>query len=210
MNILGFDTGLNKTYLALAINDDIYTEIIESTEEKYHSAYLIQEIVNILEKHNFKPQDIDLIATNIGPGSFTGIRVGLTVARVFAQSTDINTVGINSLELIANRYGLPSIAILDARKNKAYVGNDENVKLIDLDNLKEHLQNFEGIIVADTKMTEFLASQNINSINFEAESKDYAQTLIELAKNKYNNNEYTKWQGLKPLYIQPPPIHQKV
>ena len=209
MNILGFDTGLNKTYLALETQGIIYSEIIESTDEKYHSAFLIKKIVEMLEKHTLTPQDIDLITTNIGPGSFTGIRVGLTVARAFAQGTNAKTIGINSLELIAQTYELPAITILDARKNKAYVGNDKKTDLIELEELPSILNNFDGKIVADTRMQEFLAKNQINAINFEAETKDYGQILIKIAKEKLEKGLDTKWQGLKPLYIQPPPIHQK-
>lgn len=209
MNILAFDTGLNKTYLSLMTENNIFSETIESTEDKYHSAFLIQKIVEILSNHNLTPQDVDIFATNVGPGSFTGIRVGLTVARGLAQGTNADTVAINSLELIARAYGLPSIAVLDARKNKAYVGNNENVELIDLDNLPEILKNFEGQIIADTKMQEFLYDNGIIACCFEKEERNYGKMLIELALEKYHNQKATKWQGLKPLYIQPPPIHVK-
>ena len=209
MNILAFDTSLNKTYLALSINEKITTQTLESTEDKYHSAFLVAKIVEILKNENLSPKDIDLIAVNIGPGSFTGIRVALTVARVFSQSINANTVGINSLELISTAYGLPAITVLDARKNKAYLGNNEKVELVDLENLSSILENYKGSIVADIKMQEYLKELNIDSINFETESLDYGKVLIEIAKNKFKNNQYTKWQGLKPLYIQPPPIHQK-
>ena len=209
MNILAFDTGLNKTYLALMICGDIFAETIESTDDKYHSAFLIQKIVDILGSHNLRPQDIDLFATNVGPGSFTGIRVGLTVARGLAQAAAKNAVGINSLELISTAYGLPAIAVLDARKSKAYVGNNEKVELVDLENLPMLLKNFDGQIIADTKMHEYLYENGIIACNFEKEERNYAQTLIDLAIEKYKSGKAVNWQNLKPLYIQPPPIHVK-
>lgn len=210
MNILAFDTGLNKTYLALSIDGEIFSQTIISDEEKYHSAYLIKKIVELLENHNLTTKDLDVIATNIGPGSFTGIRVGLTVARVLAQGIDADCVGINSLELISTQYGLPAITILDARKNKAYVGFNEKVELVDLDGLENILNEFEGKIIADTKMQKYLSDLNISSVNFEEEDLDYGKTLIGIALERYKNGQITKWQGLKPLYIQPPPIHEKV
>lgn len=209
MNILGFDTCLNKTYLALKTNWKIYSEIIESTEDKYHSAFLVKRIVEILKRHNLKPNDINLIATNIGPGSFTGIRVGLTVARAFAQGTNAKTVGIDSLELISETYGKPALSILDARKNKAYIGNSKFVELIDLENITDFLADFKGKIITDSRMQEFLKEVDIESINFEQENKDYGAMLIKLAEDKFSNNLQTNWQELKPLYIQPPPIHEK-
>jgi len=209
MNILGFDTGLNKTYLSLCVDDEIFSKTIESHDDKYHSAFLLQEIVNILKEHELKPQDIEVITTNIGPGSFTGIRVGLTVARTFAQGINAKTIGINSLELISKTYELPAITVLDARKNKAYVGNEGKVELIDLDVLVEFLNKFDGKIIADTKMCEFLSENNITAINFENEEKDYGMSLINITKEKLQLGEEKTWQNLKPLYIQPPPIHQK-
>ena len=209
MNILAFDTGLNKTYLALQAGNEFFSETIESTEDMYHSAFLVQKIVDILSSNKLRPQDIDLFATNIGPGSFTGIRVGLTIARGLAQGTGADTVGISSLELISAAYGLPSIAVLDARKNKAYVGNNEKVELLDLEKLPLILKKFDGQIIADTKMHEYLYENGIIACNFEREERNYCKMLIQLAQEKYNMGKATKWQSLKPLYIQPPPIHVK-
>ncbi|MCR4880338.1 MAG: tRNA (adenosine(37)-N6)-threonylcarbamoyltransferase complex dimerization subunit type 1 TsaB [bacterium] len=209
MNILAFDTGLNKTYIALKCGNEFFSETVESTDDKYHSAFLIQKIVGILSEHSLRAQDIDLFATNVGPGSFTGIRVGLTVARGLAQGTQKKAVGINSLELISAAYGLPAIAILDARKNKAYVGNNEKVELVDLENLPTRLRNFDGQIIADTKMHEFLYENGVIACNFEKEGRNYGRVLIELALKKYDMGNAVQWQELKPLYIQPPPIHVK-
>ena len=87
MNILAFDTCLDKTYITLRDeNKVIRSEIITSDGENYHSAYLISTIVKILKESNLTPQDIDMIATDIGPGSFTGIRACTTVARVWLNS----------------------------------------------------------------------------------------------------------------------------
>jgi len=209
MNILSFDTSLNKTYLSISINDNIYSKTIESTDDKYHSAFLIKKIVEMLNTHNLTPQDINVIVTNIGPGSFTGIRVGLTVARTLAQAINADCIGINSLELISETYNLPAITVLDARKNKAYIGNNEKVDLIDLDNLPEILKNSNSKIIADTKMQAYLKESNIESTNFEIENKDYGKSLIYIAMKKLKESKACKWQNLKPLYIQPPPIHQK-
>ena len=209
MNILAFDTGLNKTYVALMTGEQVFSETIESTEDKYHSAFLIKKIVDMLSAHSLLAQDIELFATNVGPGSFTGIRVGLTVARCLAQGTGADVVGINSLELLSAVYGLPAITVLDARKNKAYVGNNESVDLVELEQLPDFLKNFNGKIIADTKMQEFLSENGIDAFNFEGENIDCGDFLIKLAIDKYKSNKAVKWQGLKPLYIQPPPIHVK-
>ena len=102
MKILAFDTCLDKMYVALGENGELLaSKIVKTTESNYHSAFLISTIKDILNENHLTPQDIDVIATNIGPGSFTGIRACTTVARVFAQGMDIKTVGISSLEILS-------------------------------------------------------------------------------------------------------------
>ena len=102
MNILTFDTSLDKTYVSLSFDGEmLVSEVIENHNEKYHSAFLIPTIVSILKKYNITMKDIDVIGTNIGPGSFTGIRACVTVARVFAQQLNIPLVGISSLEILS-------------------------------------------------------------------------------------------------------------
>ena len=56
MNILGFDTSLNKTYLALESEENIISETIESTKDKYHSAFLVKKIVEMLKNSNLKTE----------------------------------------------------------------------------------------------------------------------------------------------------------
>src|SRR5574344_1229673 len=102
VRILGFDTCLDKMFVALSEDGVIKSsKIVENTDTHYHSAYLISTIRNVLIESDLTPKDIDIIATNAGPGSFTGIRACNTVARVFAQAKSIKAVGISSLEILS-------------------------------------------------------------------------------------------------------------
>ena len=122
MIILAFDTCLDKMYAVLKRDDDILSsKIIENNNGKYHSAFLISTLQEIMSANNIKPQDIDLIATNIGPGSFTGIRACVTVARVMAQQLNCKTAGVSSLEILAETAVKNPLVALDARKNCAYL-----------------------------------------------------------------------------------------
>ena len=95
MNILAFDTCLDKTYITLRDeNRIIESKIIASDSENYHSAYLISTIKKLLKSAGLKPGDLDMIATDIGPGSFTGIRACTTVARVLAQQLNTSLAAL--------------------------------------------------------------------------------------------------------------------
>ena len=99
MNMLAFDTCLDKTYVTLYNGNDFQNKIILSEGKNYHSAYLISTIVEMLKSNNLTPNDLDCIATDIGPGSFTGIRACTTVARMLGQQLNIKVVGVSSLEI---------------------------------------------------------------------------------------------------------------
>lgn len=216
MNFLTFDTSLNKTYITLYKDKTLLdTRVIESNEEKYHSAYLIPEIVDILKENSITMQDIEAIGTNIGPGSFTGIRVCTTIARVMAQQLEVKLVGISSLQILSsiNKTDKNSLILMDARKNKAYCGifsnNGEIIKppqSIELNEITALAQE-DYFIICDKSMHEFLKTQNISSLNYEEGSFQLGEALAHFVyKNISDSKEDFHWAKLKPLYIQPPSI----
>ena len=155
LKILAFDTCLDKTYITLSEDDKIiHSETILSDGKNYHSAYLISTIVKILKDAGLTPDDIELITTDIGPGSFTGIRACTTVARVLAQQLNIKAAGVSSLEILSKILGGNDLVALDARKNKAYVYDGKILGAIELeevdeveDDVEEELEEVVGFTV---------------------------------------------------------------
>ena len=83
---LCFDTCLDKMYITLSKDETLLdSRIVENHDLKYHSAFLISTIEQILNQNGIKPENLFLIGINDGPGSFTGIRACTTTARVMAQ-----------------------------------------------------------------------------------------------------------------------------
>ncbi|MBO8430422.1 tRNA (adenosine(37)-N6)-threonylcarbamoyltransferase complex dimerization subunit type 1 TsaB [Spirochaetes bacterium] len=199
--ILAFDTCLDKMYVVLKEGKNILSsEIVENQGEKYHSAFLVSTIQSVLSKNNKKPQDINLIATNIGPGSFTGIRACTTVARVMAQQLQCKAVGISSLEILAHASkAVNPLVALDARKEKAYLYVDGEIKgAIPLEEVKELTESGKYTIITDNKLQPILGG-----ISYQQESMPLGEILAELAEKKDCEGD---WRRLKPLYIQPPPM----
>lgn len=217
MKILTFDTSLDKMYIALSEDKEVqFSTIVENSKEKYHSAYLIPTIAALLKEKSLTMQNIGAIGVNIGPGSFTGIRAGLTVARVMGQALDIPVVGVSSLEIIStiNNTSKDTLCVLDARKEMAYTAiyNSNTEVMLEpqallLDEVFEKAQN-DYCIVADSKMEKLLAQKNIASVNFQSTNHDFGKSLAKLTfehLQKAKESEYN-WYNCKPLYIQPPPI----
>lgn len=197
---LAFDTSLDKMYIALFSGEDVLeSQTVTNHDEKYHSAFLISTIKEVLKNNNLKPQDINLIATNIGPGSFTGIRACTTVARIMAQQLNCKAIGISSLEILSKLAKENSAVALDARKNKAYLYIDNEIKgAIDLDEVKE-LCNGKNVIT-DDKLLPLLGG-----ISYQQTGAPLGEILAKLAIERAKTSD-CDWRKLKPLYIQPPPM----
>jgi len=204
MKILAFDTCLDKTYVTLCNNDKILrSEIILSNSENYHSAYLLSTIVKVLKEENLTPKDIDMIATDIGPGSFTGIRACVTVARILAQQLNIKAVGISSLEILSKILGSNDIVALDARKNKAYLYDGKILGAIELEQVDKFIKNKK--VITDDSLLERIKLNSKEAISYQKDNYPLGDILAKLSLTK----EETDWRKLKPLYIQPPPVFGK-
>lgn len=204
MKILVFDTCLDKMYVTIAEDKKILSsKIVTNKDNKYHSAFLISTIKDSLKEQNLTPQDLDAIGTNIGPGSFTGIRACTTVARIMAQQLNIPAAGISSLEILAklNNTQLPTIVALDARKNCAYLHIDNKIQgAVELEKVEELLQNNNYHLITDDKLQE-----KLGGISYQQGNYQLGEILADLVYEKLQK-EACKWQELKPLYIQPPPM----
>lgn len=201
MNILAFDTCLDKTYITLSNNDKVVkSEVILSDGENYHSAYLISTIVKILKEAGLTPKDLDMVATDIGPGSFTGIRACVTVARVLAQQLDIKAVGVSSLEILSKILGGDDLVALDARKNKAYVYDGKILGAIELEEADKIVKGRK--LITDNSLLERFSQHTDKAVSYQQENYPIGEILAKLALSK----QETDWKKLKPLYIQPPPV----
>ena len=204
MNILAFDTCLDKTYITLCKDDKIIqSETILSDGKNYHSAYLISTIVKVLKDSGLTPEDIDLITTDIGPGSFTGIRACTTVARVLAQQLNIKASGVPSIEMLSKILGGDDLVALDARKNKAYVYDGKILGAVELEEVDEIVKGRR--VITDDSLKERLSASASEAISYQEGDYPIGEILAKLGAKK----EETDWRRLKPLYIQPPPVTLK-
>ncbi len=200
MITLAFDTCLDKMYTVLRKDGQILSSrITENHDNKYHSAFLISTLKEIIKENNLEPKNIDLIAVNIGPGSFTGIRACVTVARVMAQQLNCKAVGISSLEILAQCAQKNPLIALDARKESAYLYIDGEIKgAIKLEEIKNLIKSGDYDIITDDKLQPLLGGKSYQQENF-----PLGEILAELVEKKESDGD---WRKLKPLYIQPPPM----
>jgi len=124
MKYLTIDTTTRVTALALAADGRLVGEGFLHSE-RTHSERLLPLLDQLLQAADWRLADLDLIAVVRGPGSFTGIRIGIATAQGLAQVLSLPLLGIVSLDALAwaacGREGL-IVPLLDARKNEWYTG----------------------------------------------------------------------------------------
>lgn len=123
MKILSIDTSSDICSVAILENDVLIKEL-HIDDIKTHSEKLMPLISNIFDKCNLTLDNIDLIACSKGPGSFTGIRIGISTVKAFADSKNIQAIGVSSLDGLAyniENSGL-TCCLIDAKNNNVYFG----------------------------------------------------------------------------------------
>ena len=113
----------SNTKLAVGIaKDDILLDKIYYDAWQRQSEFMIQEINNILSRNKILPSQINEIIVTDGPGSYTGVRISLTIAKVVGVlNENVKIYLLSSLEILKDKNNL-SICLMNARSNRSYVG----------------------------------------------------------------------------------------
>lgn len=123
MLILGIDTSTNVGTVAIYSDTKGTLGEISVNINKTHSENIMVMIDELFKLTNTTINDVDKIAVSIGPGSFTGIRIGVAVAKGLASATNCKIVGVNELDVIAGNSTSNECeicSIIDARKERGY------------------------------------------------------------------------------------------
>ena len=128
MKILSIDTSSKICGIAVLEDKKLIKEILLDNGLT-HSETLMPIIKNTLEDINLSLNDMDLIVCDKGPGSFTGIRIGVATTKAFSDSLNIKAIGISSLESLAYNVKSEGVicSLIDAKNDNVYVGVFENI-----------------------------------------------------------------------------------
>ena len=150
MTYLFLDTSSNTLILSLIKEDKIIDKIImESLKE--HSIYAVEKLDEILKNNNLTPNDVDKIFVVNGPGSFTGVRIGVTIAKTYAYCLKKDIVPISSLKMKILEYKNYDnyVSVMKDKRDLVYCGiYDKKYKtiseeLITTEQLQNRLENLD-------------------------------------------------------------------
>lgn len=218
MKILAIDTSSKICSVCIFEDQNLILEKY-SADEKTHSQKLMPLIDELFKESSLSLDNIDLLACCLGPGSFTGIRIGLATIKAFADTKNIPIVGVTSLESLAYNVTNPGLiaSLIDAKNDNVYYSlfsyNGENYSQIG-DYKADSIQNIlEDLFIYDDKILFVGDGSEIHHDRIEeliknpvfATSNQNTQTSISIAKsayNKFKNGLYGDSNQIQPIYLK--------
>lgn len=197
MKILAINTAGMTAQLALQVDNENY--FVELDASIKHSENLLPEIEKLLIKANLSLNDLQYIAVNSGPGSFTGLRISIATAKaMLVTHPNLKAIKLNSFELLANNFfeennDFQIDIVLNALSGLYFVStidknNQSTPKMIE----KAELANLNNI-VSDEKIENY----DVKVAKFTSEN------MLNVAIKKIENQEFCSENDLIPLYIRP-------
>lgn len=219
MRILGIDTSTMAASVAVIKDNQLVCEYTINTK-KTHSQKLMPMIENMLKESDLNINDIDLIGICVGPGSFTGLRIGMATAKAIAHVNNIPIVGVTSLEMLAANMNLCDkkiCSILDAQRNQVYtakfgyIGNRlvqiNDTDVLEIDKLINEISSSEDdyILIGEAVYKYEEKLKDIENISIPSPSHNVtkASSLCSIALEKYNQGENIEsCYTINPMYIR--------
>ncbi|NLY66806.1 MAG: tRNA (adenosine(37)-N6)-threonylcarbamoyltransferase complex dimerization subunit type 1 TsaB [Tissierellia bacterium] len=219
MKVLAVDTSTVIATCAVMEDENMLGEY-SLNQKMSHSENLVPMIKEVLDSLNLKVSDIDLFAVAVGPGSFTGLRIGIATMKAFAHVYDKPIVGVSTLEALAFNLSFNGliVPIIDARRNRVYTGiykwekgllkNIMEPTAMEIDSLLEILlkedepimMNGNGVSIHREYIKDRLGDKVYFAKNIHNNCR--ALSIAELALEKKDHMEGVNYYNLVPEYLR--------
>ena len=156
------------------------------------SEMMVSEVGNILKRNNIKNEDLDGVVVGIGPGSYTGVRIGVTIAKTIAYALKIKVYGKSSLSLLKHPE-FPTICVFNARSGRSYFAVYEGNKVVEKDTVLENEKVLEYI----KNHTDYLIHGDTYQLGLESGKFDIIDNLA-----NFNKDEEVDVFRLNPVYLK--------
>ncbi len=203
---LFIDTAASQIILGLSQNDTILKEINEENDHQL-SVRIFPLLDQLFQDANISPKDVDEIVVVTGPGSFTGVRIGVTIAKTYAWAFRKKIISVSELQCMASTKVNTDycVSMIDARRNAVYAGiYDKNLnaimpdQYIQLDELKRKVEELDGTYT-------FICDQIFTSMEIKKPNMDLKMILkkhekdISINPHKVNPNYLKKTEAEENL-----------
>jgi tRNA threonylcarbamoyladenosine biosynthesis protein TsaB len=217
--ILNIETSTKVCSVALQNGSNLVGERIDLSEGYSHAERLATMIKDLLDGFSVLPSELSAIAVSEGPGSYTGLRIGVSTAKGMAYALGIPLISVGSLHTLAKsvnendfaaNHTEKVLAVMDARRNEVYACtflkgepiSDVKPKVLDTDELDSVQPNEKIILIGD-------GAQKVKDLkpNYEfvllPEKIILASCMTEVALEKFNSKQFEDTAYFEPDYLKP-------
>ena len=216
MKILGIDTTTARLCLGLYVDGKFYEYSLQVGRSL--SALLVPTIRRVISAVGLKISDIDYFACGLGPGSFTGMRIGLATIKGLSVVKNKPVIGISTLDILAKNANVSDrliVTALDAKRSLIYCssykheqGICKRMSAYSLLNLDELVKKFPSkVVILGDAVALYGDALSARIKNATVLDKDYwnpqAHNLMSLALAKIKVKQFSSVLNIKPIYLYP-------
>lgn len=196
MTFFYIDTTSSYLYTGIVKDNNLISSSIKNLGREL-SIYTVDEVNKMFSSVNLKPTDIDKIIVVNGPGSFTGIRIGVTLAKIMAWALDIPITTITSLEAMAKSIKSDKLVvpIINARRDACYAAIYDNNNVI-LEGQYLKIEKLKMILTGLGKDYEFISSDK-----FDFNVVEYTPDILSIV-DYYKDRECINPHLVNPVYLK--------
>ncbi len=221
--ILNIETSTAVCSVSLGKDGELFA-YKENREGMSHATHLTVFIDSILKENELKPQDLDAIAVSMGPGSYTGLRIGVSTAKGICYGSNLPLIAVSTLqamtapllknEAVLSQLGNPENSVfcpmIDARRMEVYTAfysykNEEirqvAAEIIDEESFVSDLEKSEVVFFGDGSAKCQSSLQSENAI-FVSDITPTAAGMIELSEAKYESKSFEDVAYFEPFYLK--------
>ena len=212
MKILAIDTSSSICSTAI-LDDEVLIDKNELNNCRTHSENLIPLIDELLKRNNITVKDINLLACSVGPGSFTGIRIGVASIKAIAEVLKIKVAGVTSLETLAKNVKDADtiVSLIDARNNQVYCGifdrkcnKKEEYIADDINEVIKNLKKYDKItfVGSGAVLHKDLLKEELENVKFSDLNEQSAENVGKIGYKKYLENDLCDADSILPIYLR--------
>ena len=187
------DSANKELGVALAQDGTLLDEIRYEARQR-QSELMIPEIENIFKKNHVNPKDVGEILVTVGPGSYTGVRIALTIAKVYGYALNIPVYAFSSLEVLAD-LEKPSICLINARSNRSYFAVYEKGNAL----VNDQVLTNDEVIKYVNEHKDYVICGETSYLDLVSENSDVLKNMLALKNDSYKVENILK---LKAVYLK--------
>jgi len=213
--ILCLETATTNCSVSIGIDGEVVSWVEENTANYSHSEQLHVFIQQVLDKASLSFSDLDAVAVSKGPGSYTGLRIGVSSAKGLCFSLDVPLISIPTLKAMARQVKMNSdevvISLLDARRMEVYSCaydptykelSSTKAEIVGPNSFKHYIATYQNVHLVGNGAEKCMGVLNSDNFTFQPQIVPSAKEMVILAHEKYELGDFEDVAYFEPYYLK--------